>query len=65
MSNQANQGSDPGSQTKEKNDKPGHNQFQEKKAQSQHEPEQFRFGRNDCDHNEEFNIVSEMLLYVE
>jgi hypothetical protein len=52
ITKKANQGSNPGSEAEEKNEKSGNDQFEKKKAQTNDEPKQFRPGKNVCDHNE-------------
>jgi hypothetical protein len=51
MSDKTNKSSDPGAEPKEEYDESGHYQFKKKQAQTQNEPENFRSGKNVCDHN--------------
>jgi len=51
MSDKTNKSSDPGAEPKKKYDESGHYQFKKKQAQTQNEPENFRSGKNVCDHN--------------
>ena len=52
MSDKANKGCDPGAKSKEKDNESGHDQLENKQTQSENEPEDFRSGKNICDHNE-------------